>query len=154
MADEQTMNDDHRFLDRLWQYSQKEDVQGRFETFFKANCHHFDDGEEHKLRYTSLFSAFQDLFESVLQEFLKAEGMDQADFYERAKAIEASDDGVARHFLGVVVASADYAQFVDLMREMRREQGTVPVEREPGVRRTRDEFKDAEEMQERKHSGK
>mmetsp|Transcript_14920 Transcript_14920/g.47559 ORF Transcript_14920/g.47559 Transcript_14920/m.47559 type:complete len:149 (+) Transcript_14920:7-453(+) len=148
------MNESHRFLDRLWQYSQKEDVQGRFESFFKANCHHFDDSEEHKLQYTALYEEFQSLFETVLQEFLDAEGMDQATFYEKAKSIESGDDGVARHFLSVVVAGAEYGPFVEIMRDMRREQDSRLGEREPGVRHGRDEYKDGEELQEMKHSGK
>ena len=97
-----------------------EELMNRLEVFAKDNCPAFaaaKDGNdsENKLEYTTVYEAYQQLFEAELEAFLASKGHSNEAFVSACSASagsQGSDDVGVTDF---IVAMTDYEEFKRLM---------------------------------------
>ena len=118
----QTADYQDPFIRELVKYISDSSFQKDFELFFLKHCRSFEDDEEHKLEYFSIYQSFQLLFEKRMERFCEVNGISQVKFKERAENSQESDP-VAKHYIKVMLASTEYEHFFALMRTMRRLHG-------------------------------
>jgi hypothetical protein len=70
-------------------------VQSTFETYFLKHALAFEDEEEHRLEYTSIYETFQTMFDEFMDDFLKAENLKPGDFIARCKEVSTGCDASA-----------------------------------------------------------
>ena len=93
-----------------------------FEDYIINNLKHFKDAEdgEHRLGWTEIFNDYLKVFEDVLAEFIDQEGGDYGAFYDECREKQSHGSPEERHFLKLLLASADYQDFSRIMvREAR-----------------------------------
>lgn len=68
--------------------------------------------------YSELYREFADKFEKYLEGFCEEKGITHAEFMKKAREASAEDEK-AKHYLNILLSSAEYETFVKLMRIMR-----------------------------------
>ena len=76
--------------------------------------------EEHRLEWTKIFEDYLKLFEDVLAGFIDKKGGNYAQFYRECREKQEGGSPEEKHFLKLLLASADYQDFSRIMvREAR-----------------------------------
>lgn len=113
----------------------KDFIEKHAELFFDAV-----DNEEHKLEYTTLFEEYLEVFAKTMEDWLKQESITMAEFYNHCGAAQdegrfssstkvvlvfsdllpyylpsISGDASDKHFIKLLLASAEYQCFYDVM---------------------------------------
>ncbi|GMH62605.1 hypothetical protein TrRE_jg9056 [Triparma retinervis] len=112
----------HPLVEKLVMFIAGEKFQREFELFFLQHCRKFGQDEEHSLEFTEIHQEFEMMFNSRLEEFCEREKVTKEEFYERCKEANTTDVK-ASHYLKIMMCSADYPEFVALMRVMRKLHG-------------------------------
>jgi ADP-ribosylation factor 2-binding protein len=92
---------------------------GAQEAFARAHCAEFDEGDENKLCYTSLFEEYTTLVEGFIEARLE-ESMPGFDMVQFMGQIEERHEEVAGDVLDVLASLADFDAFKALMLDYRR----------------------------------
>ena len=92
---------------------------GAQEAFAREHCHEFEDSDENKLSYTTLFEKYTELVEGFIEARLEASlpGFDMLAFMGQ---IEERHEEVSGDVLDVLASLADFAPFKALMLDYRR----------------------------------
>lgn len=95
-----------------------------FEDWAASNVGSVDpDSEEMKLEYTDMHKSFLGFFEERLTKFIEGCGSSSREFYLALKEAEHSHpESTDARFTQVMLAAIDFAAFMELMRDMAREQ--------------------------------
>ena len=72
------------------------------------------DMEEHKLEFTEVYTEFQKLFESKIEELIGQAGISEAEFIDAIKKKSETDEEV-KMFLEILVSVSDYENFLEMM---------------------------------------
>ncbi|KAK3288698.1 hypothetical protein CYMTET_3834 [Cymbomonas tetramitiformis] len=88
------------------------------EAFCLENCAIFTEDEEQKLEYTVVYSKYQELFEKLIEDFLKANDCTLERFHSICKAASESQDEEKLSFVNLLVMSMDYDVFLMEMQRM------------------------------------
>jgi hypothetical protein len=106
------------FVKHLVDFVAGDTFQTLFENFFITHALEFDNEEEHKLHYYTLYQKFSAMFEDQLDQFCKQENLSYPDFARKCR--EASEtDAKVQHYVDILLGSTEYNTFVKLMRLMR-----------------------------------
>lgn len=106
------------FITDLVKFVGGKDFQSDFEAFFLKHAMEFTLDEEHKLIYSELYTEFAAKFEGYLEDFCKEKGMTHPEFMKRCRDASTDDDR-AKHYINILLSSAEYETFVKLMKIMR-----------------------------------
>ena len=124
----------HRAVGHLYSKIIQPEEEGGWSEWFEMNCKEFDvskrDGSQvgrtNKLIYSELHREYEQMVESALSEFVKKEGIDDAqDLYMRIYSAQEEMEST----VNLLLAAADFKKFVSLMKRRRRKQlkaGTKP----------------------------
>lgn len=70
-------------------------------------------------RYTRVYNEFQRLFERILADYIRSQGSSVQEFYAEVREAHERDEGSWESLVGqILVATADYEVFIQMMREM------------------------------------
>jgi len=106
------------FIADLVGFVAADEFQSMFESFFINFAMEFTDEDEHHLRYTEIYTEFQQMFEEQLLIFCHQKNVTQEDFYSRLRDISTEDEKT-KHYVEILLSSCEYDTFVRLMRIMR-----------------------------------
>ena len=125
------LSDDQKLLHRAVGYLYSKIIQpeeeGGWKEWFDKNCVEFDVakkdttqvGRSHKLIYSQLHKEYEVMVESALCEFVKKEGINDAqDLYMRIYNAQEEMEST----VNLLLAAADYKKFVSLMKRCRKKQ--------------------------------
>ena len=72
---------------------------------------------EHELSHMNCFKEYLEMFEETLQEFVKSEGSDNAEFYQQLLECQSNPNITPEEslFIQCLLASADYDSFYSVM---------------------------------------
>jgi hypothetical protein len=70
------------------------------------------------LLYYDIYQQFHEMFEGQLDTFCEKKNMTQAEFMQKCRAAQESDQK-AKHYITILLSSVEYETFVKLMRIMR-----------------------------------
>lgn len=112
-------------MTKAMRYCFSHDFIGIFERYIVEHAYLFDDAvdnDEHKLEYHDQFKDYLVLFENTMEDWLAQENTTLAKFYEVLNQVQESGDSAERHFLKLLLASAEYDCFYDVMVTEARKQ--------------------------------
>mmetsp|Transcript_2944 Transcript_2944/g.8582 ORF Transcript_2944/g.8582 Transcript_2944/m.8582 type:complete len:154 (-) Transcript_2944:90-551(-) len=100
-----------------------EEFQGLLSGFLAEHCHHFEDKEENKLIYTTLFQTYSQTIESFLEEKLATaiDGFSMEIFMEELE--KRGQEEIDVDVLELLVSLADFESFKQQMLDQQRPQG-------------------------------
>lgn len=102
------------------------DLSREFTEWTAARCHVIDlDAplSEYKLKYTELHDEFKVKYERMLEDFIERQGSTVAAFYEQIREAADTDKDSAVAVIGqILLATADFDIFMQMMRDAREEQ--------------------------------
>eukprot|EP00947_MAST-08B_sp_MAST-8B-sp1_P003727 g3727.t1 len=90
-------------------------MHGPMEEFFIRHCRQVNTDEgEHRHQYYELYHEYTALLESLLDGFIKDQGLTSRDFFSELKAAEQVDPQ-AEQIIQYMLGATDYVRFVDLL---------------------------------------
>eukprot|EP01006_Ploeotia_vitrea_P046836 TRINITY_DN67065_c12_g1_i1.p2 TRINITY_DN67065_c12_g1~~TRINITY_DN67065_c12_g1_i1.p2 ORF type:complete len:119 (-),score=34.81 TRINITY_DN67065_c12_g1_i1:127-483(-) len=92
----------------------------KLEAFADNNCDIFEIGEglEQKLEYTAIYNKFQELFQSLIEAFLKEKGVTVEQFAKLCEDETKKKEG--NTFWHWLVATTDYSVFLTVMQDAKK----------------------------------
>lgn len=118
-------------------FAMSDDFEAAFEDFAELHKGSFlkvlvmEDGAEHPLEWHGIYLDYLHTFEGKIERFINRTGFDINDFYEECKLILEGENvwGETRFFLEALLATSEYENFVQLMRnEMERFRPQLEIE--------------------------
>lgn len=109
-------------MEQVMDYCRTRDFLKIFEDYIINHIKYFKDAtdDEHRLEWTKIFEDYLKLFEDVLAQFIDKKGGNYAAFYRQCREKQESGTPEEKHFLKLLLASADYQDFSRIMvREAR-----------------------------------
>ena len=113
---------DKSLMEQTMAYCRTRDFLKIFEDYIINHIKYFKDAEEeeHRLEWTKIFEDYLKLFEDVLAGFIDKKGGNYAQFYRECREKQDGGSPEEKHFLKLLLASADYQDFSRIMvREAR-----------------------------------
>ena len=114
--------DNATLMDRVMAYCRTRDFLKIFEDYILNHLKYFKDAEldesgdaEHRLDWWEIFQDYLKVFEGVMEEFIEREGGDFNAFYQECREKQDHGDPHEKHFLKLLLASADYKDFSRIM---------------------------------------
>ena len=117
----------HRAVGHLYSKIIQPEEEGGWKEWFEKHCVEFDVakkdktqvGRSHKLIYSKLHKEYECMVENALCEFVKEEGIDDAqELYKRIYNAQEEMEST----VNLLLAAADYKKFVNLMRRCHKKQ--------------------------------
>ena len=109
-------------MERVMAYCRTRDFLKIFEDYILNHLKYFKDAEldesgdaEHRLDWWEIFQDYLKVFEGVMEEFIEREGGDFNAFYQECREKQDHGDPHEKHFLKLLLASADYKDFSRIM---------------------------------------
>jgi len=82
--------------------------------FFEKNCVVFEDVEENKMEYMTIFKSYQRIIETYIEQQLKA-ALPNADFKKFSKLLETRSDQIDTQLLDMLLSFTDFTLFKEMM---------------------------------------
>jgi hypothetical protein len=120
--DEASEEGEKSLMEQTMDYCRTRDFLKIFEDYIINHIKYFKDAEEeeHRLEWTKIFEDYLKLFEDVLASFIDKKGGNYAAFYRECREKQGEGTPEEKHFLKLLLASADYQDFSRIMvREAR-----------------------------------
>ena len=119
-------------------FAMSDDFEAAFEEFAELHKAAFlkvlvmEEGAEHPLEWHDIYLEYLHTFEGKIERFINRTGFEINDFYEECKVILEGDNiwGETRFFLEALLATSEYENFVQLMRnEMEQFRPQLEIEK-------------------------
>ena len=119
---EEEEEEEKTLMVQVMDYCRTRDFLKIFEDYIINHIKYFKDAtdDEHRLEWTKIFEDYLKLFEDVLAQFIDKKGGNYASFYRQCREKQDMGTPEEKHFLKLLLASADYQDFSRIMvREAR-----------------------------------